>query len=181
MEAVKTDSGKRVFGGETVFSGPEEDAVVARAGKDSSARREASADRGAGADLDAAPDGAVARCAPGRRIQPGRAHCGDVEASGVIAGQDPPAGVEALLPFRKRSAAVERFERRAEEIASGGRDPSKGRRAGTSRSRRASPRSGSQRSQTRLSPVRDPARSLGRQDADAACTRSGRATARRSP
>lgn len=116
MEAVKR-SGKRVLGGEAVFPGPEKDAVVPGAGEDSSAGREASMDPSAGADFDAVPDGAVHDTRASADLRPAEDAAGDIEVPNGLEREDPPAGVESPSAFRKRSAAVQRFERRAEEIA----------------------------------------------------------------
>ena len=106
-----------MLGGEAVFARPEENAVVTSAGEDPSAGREASADHSAGADLDAVPDGAVRDARSGADPRPAEDAAGDLEVSEALVGQDPPAGVETSSSFRKRSAAVQSFERRAEEIA----------------------------------------------------------------
>jgi hypothetical protein len=116
METVK-HSGKRILDGEAVLPRPEEDAVVARPGKNPSAGRETSSDCGAGADLDAVPDGAVRDECSSADLRPAEDTSEYIEVSGGLVRKDPPAGVETPSVFRERSPAVQRFERRAEEIA----------------------------------------------------------------
>jgi hypothetical protein len=108
---------QRIRSGDAVLRVPEQDILVPSAGRDAAADGEASADLHVRADLDALPDDAIG---DGRAVSDrgGPDHASPrLEAGGRRKGEDPARRVEIAASGRERSAAVESFERRAEEIA----------------------------------------------------------------
>ena len=108
---------QRMRSGDAVLRVPEKDILVPRAGRDTAAGGEASADLRARADFDTLPDDAVGDGrAVSDRVGPDQASP-HFEPEGRTKGEDPVRRVEVAAPGRERSAAVESFERRAQEIA----------------------------------------------------------------
>ena len=99
--------------------GPEERVVVARAGRNGAAGEKASLERSARTDLGALPDDGAPEACPCSQCRIAD-HAPDRVGSGLIMRtieENPGSRVERAGPGREWSAARERFERRAEEIA----------------------------------------------------------------
>jgi hypothetical protein len=116
METVK-ESVEKMRQGETVLPRPEEGVFEPGVRRNLSSRHEASPDPRAGSDLDAIPDRAVGDACSRSRRHPAEHASGGLEAAGSLERQETPRRIELPAGLRERSATVERFERRAEEIA----------------------------------------------------------------
>lgn len=110
-------SGQGMLRGEPVLRPPEQDVLMAGAGLHPAAGGETAANLSARADLDARPDRAVGD----HRALSDRAAADHAsprtEAGPGHGGKDASLLVESAAASRERSAAVENFERRAQEIA----------------------------------------------------------------
>jgi len=116
METVKK-SAERVGSGESVLPRPQKSADMAGAGEDPSAGGQAAVNLRGGSDLDTVPDDAVGEAGAFADLGQTDHASGGFETVEIIAREHEPSRIEVSTACGKRSAAVERFERRAEEIA----------------------------------------------------------------
>jgi hypothetical protein len=114
---IPIEPGKRVDGDVAALDAPEKGFLVVGAGRHTAASREAVRQARARAHLDAVPKDGPQDPRSGADANTSENAFRGVEAGGRLSEEDTLPVIEVPAALRKRSSALERFERRAEEIA----------------------------------------------------------------
>lgn len=114
---IPIEPGQRMDGDVAASDSPEKGFLVVGAGRNTAASRDAVRQARARAHFDAVPEGGPLDPRPGSDPDAAEHAVGSVEAGRRLSGEDTLPVIEVPASLRKGSSALERFERRAQEIA----------------------------------------------------------------
>jgi hypothetical protein len=114
---IPIEPGQRMDGDVTTVDSPEKGFLIVGAGRHAAASRDAVCQARARAHLDAVPKGGPEDPRSGADTDAAENALGRVEAGRRLSEEDTLPVIEVPASLRKRSSALERFERRAQEIA----------------------------------------------------------------
>ena len=114
---IPIEPGERMRGDVAALDSPEKGFLILGAGRHAAASRDAVRQARTRAHLDTVPKGGPEDPRPGANPDAAENALGSGEARRRFSEEDTLPGIEVPAPLRERSSALERFERRAQEIA----------------------------------------------------------------